>query len=139
MRWGPSNPLWRWQHRKSKRHVKHKTRQVVHVVRRRRWRSYYRRARRAGGGMMSGIGGKAMAGGKLALAGLIVGLAGRAAPQFLSNPLIRGGLGLVIPNFKGIPIGNVMVASSINEVASPILSSITGGAASNGSSNPYSY
>lgn len=138
MKWGKGNPLWEWQHRKKTRRHRVKHKKVIKMARRRR--SYFRRARRAAGGMLGGMQGKAIAGGKLALAGILVGMATQAAPQFLSNPLIRGGLGLVVPNFKGIPIGTVMTASAITEVASPIVGSVVGGAvATSQAANPYQY
>jgi len=120
-----------------KRHRHVKTKKVIKMARRRR--SYFRRARRAAGGMLGGIQGKAISGGKLALAGILVGLATQAAPQFLSNPLIRGGLGLVVPNFKGIPVGTVMVSSAMTEVAAPIIGSVVGGATATTAANPYAY
>jgi len=136
MSWGPSNPLWRWQHRKkARRSVKHKHKGVKMARRRNR---YYRRARKAAGGILGGMGGKAISGVKLGVATVAVGYLANAIPQ-LQNPMIRGVVGLVVPSVKGIPIGQVMVAGSAIQLASPLLGGITSKGSEGGGSDPYNY
>jgi len=144
------NGMWRFVKKgKSKRKSKPK---VVKMARkyRRSWRgrvrSYGRRASSAGRGLLGGIAPRFMAGSKLAIAETGVNYAEAFIPGVFTNPAWAGIIGLVVPNIRGVPFGNVLVSRSEQRLVGPMVNQVISGtlgiagpAMVNAGADPYKY